>query len=124
MDQNPRGSAHDIFHPADGIEGPQLAEIKPLRVTRLRYLDGKEEVKEHAWDDPHWAKAKTRSRWTGRSVFLKDSMVGPDAGEVEKTGMPIRPGSTEAMRASLATLRTELSVAQRQDPRLAEIKII
>ena len=58
------------FYPADGPEGPVLHQIKPVRVTQLCYLDGTKETREHAWDDTHWGKAKTKARWIGRSVFV------------------------------------------------------
>ena len=51
-----------LCYPADGLGGPSLESIKPVRVTMLVYLDGKRETKEHAWDDPHWSKAKTRRK--------------------------------------------------------------
>ena len=35
--------------------------------------------------------------------------------------MPIEPGTTLALRAGLAGMRTELAKAQRKDPRLSEI---
>ena len=41
------------FYPADGPEGPILHQIKPIRVTQLCYLDGKKDVKGHAWGDQH-----------------------------------------------------------------------
>ena len=110
-----------FFHPADGIDGPPLHDIKPLRVTWLKYLSGKDATQQHAWDDQHWGKARTKERWTGRSIFIKQEALVPDCGELDRSGIPIRPESTEGMRASLATMRTQLAKAQRQDPRLLEI---
>ena len=108
------------FYPADGPEGPVLHQIKPVRVTQLCYLDGTKETREHAWDDKHWGKAKTKARWTGRSVFVKIK-AEEDTGEMPTQGTPLRPGSVESIQATLSTLRTELAEAQRRDPRLLEI---
>ena len=89
----------------------------------MLYSDGSEDVKREVWEDPHIAKAKTRKKWKGRSVFVKKkASAGPVVRDgVDTSGAPITPGSTTAMRASLSTLRTELARAQRQDPRLADI---
>ena len=74
----------------------------------------------HEWRNPRWAKAKTRHRFTGRSMFPKRG--SQDLSESDKRGsVPIKPDTTEGMQVALAGMRTQLAAAQRQDPRLNEI---
>ena len=60
-------------------------------------------------------------KWTGRSIFRKSSAPEADVAVVENSGAPITPGTTLALRAGLAGMRTQLARAQRSDPRLAQI---
>jgi len=63
-----------FFDPrAEGTTGPDIDTIGKSRVTQMVYtVDGTSDTKRHMWDDPHWAVAKTRRRWVGRSVFPKE----------------------------------------------------
>ena len=74
------------------------------------------------WTDKHAARKKTRSKWTGKTVFFKKSAKAvADSATVPRDGVHIQPGTTEHLRTGLAAMRTELAAAQRKDPRLLEI---
>ena len=98
-----------------------MAALGELRVTHMVFPDMKRDTLQHNWRDKHSARVKTRSKWTGRSIFSKAEAPASDGAVVEGSGLPIRPGSTLALRAGLAGMRSELAAAQRQDPRLKEI---
>ena len=108
------------FYPGDAREGPSLEDLQPTRTTTMLFSGGSEAVKTELWEDEHLAKAKSRKKWKGRSGSTKKKTV-KDCAALDTLWAPIKPGSTQALRASLSSLRTELARAQRQDPRLADI---
>ena len=112
---------HTYFCPYDTAIGPNEGAVTDVRTTYLVFLDGSRKTEQHNWRDPRFAKAKTRNKWTGRSVFTKSRTEPTDSAVTSTTGAPIEPGSTVALKAGLAGLRSQLSKAQRTDPRLAEI---
>ena len=75
----------------------------------------------HNWRDKHNTKTRTRHRWTGKSIFQKMNAEQPNEDDALPNAVPIRPDSTEGVRASLAGMRTQLAAAQRRDPRLLAI---
>ena len=92
-----------------------------LCVSHQVFTDSTRDTKTHAWQDARFSKAKTRMKWTGRSIFTKVGAPPTDSAAIENTGLPIAPGSTLALRAGLAGMRRELACAQRKDPRLLEL---
>ena len=95
------------------------------RTTHLVFLGGEDngmrETRLHNWRNGRHSKERTRSKWTGRSIFDKADKPPEDAAALETSGLPVPPGSSLALRAGLATMRTQLAEAQRRDPRLVEI---
>ena len=110
-----------FLYPIDVMQGPEEASLQDIRVTQLVYADGCRETKQHNWRDSHSSKAKTRMKWTGRSIFFKKLAPPADTAQLDKTGAAIDPSSPAAFKASLAGLRTQIAKAQRKDPRLAQI---
>ena len=83
-----------FLYPPDTTGGPAVESIGPLRETHMVFTDGTRDVRTHTWNDPRHAKAKTRMKWTGRSLFRKVLARPADTAEVETSGAPIRPGSS------------------------------
>ena len=112
------------FTPGDALDGPGDDVLQPIRVTEQAFLDGSKDTKSHSWLDPHQSHCKTRKKWTGRSTFYKKVVAAADVSDtavVPNTGTEVKPNTPDALRAGLAGLRTQLGLAQRKDPRLAQI---
>jgi len=112
---------HTYFYPYDAPAGPAKDSLSEVRVTQLVFSDKTRKTERHNWTDPRFAKAKTRLKWTGRSIFTKITAPALEAAAVVTSGSPMTPGDTPALRASLASMRSQLAAAQRRDPRLAQI---
>ena len=119
-----RPTAQHVFSPYDLKGGPGPETLGPVRATQMisKSIPGEKiypKTEHHRWRDPHWTKAKTRSRWTGKSIFSK---LGQQTESAElPSGIPLQPDSTEGRRTSLAGLCTQLAESQRRNPRLKEI---
>ena len=113
------------FYPYDLNGGPDPKDLGPIRTTQMLTpsADGKTlgdlQTVHHNWQDTHLAKARTKFRWIGKSIFQKEG-TSSEEDEIPSV-VPIKPDSVEGLRASLAGMRTQLAAAQRQDPRLREI---
>ena len=115
---------HTMCYPLDIRDGPPEKDLKDARTTHLVFLgredSGRRETRTHNWREERHSKERTRSKWTGRSIFYKVEKPS-DTAMLETSGLPIPPGSTLSLRAGLAGLRTQMAEAQRRDPRLLEI---
>jgi hypothetical protein len=109
-----------FFYPADLPGGPDLSSLGQPRTTMIKFTNGNRDERKHAWDDKHWGKAKTKLKWTGRSLFPKASAPLGD-GIPEVSGRPVFPHSVEELSVTLSTLRDQLIRAQRLDPQIREI---
>jgi len=111
------------FTPGDSLDGPKDDTLQPMRVTEQAYVNGSQDTKSHNWTDPHQSHCKSRTKWTGRSIFYKKESpdVVPDAATVPNTGTEVKPNTPDGLRAGLAGMRTQLRQAQAKDPRLVQI---
>ena len=118
---------HNYFSPYDLRNGPDPETLGPIRTTQmvvpstLPNQPGTLNTEHHNWRDKHNTKTRTRHRWTGKSIFQKMNAEQPNEDDALPNAVPIRPDSTEGVRASLAGMRTQLAAAQRRDPRLQAI---
>jgi len=112
-----------FYYPYDSpANGPEPDSLSELRITQQVFGDRSRETKHHNWTNPRFSKAKRRARWTGRSIFHKRGAPPPSQSTAcDASSLPIAPGEPAGMRASLASMRTQLAKAQRQDPDLAQI---
>ena len=112
---------HTFFAPFDTSHGPEPDVLQDLRTTHCVFDDGNRDTLQHNWRDPRYTKAKTRRRWTGRSIFMKRAAAPTDAASMEVSGNAVVPHTLPALKAHLSGLRPQLREAQQRDPRLHEI---
>ena len=100
------------FSPYDLKDGPDPETLGPVRTTQMisKSILGEKiypKTEHHRWRDPHWAKAKTRSKWTGKSIISK---IGQQTESADlPSGIPLQPDSAEGLRTSSAGLRTQIA---------------
>lgn len=115
---------HAMFLPPDIPGGPGRDALGPIRVTQMVFTDGHRDTRTEGSRSPTYSKAKTLSKWTGRSTFRKKIAAPRDTAAIDTSDVHLQPGRTIASLAGLAGLRSELAKAQRQDKHLDDIRCL
>jgi hypothetical protein len=115
----------DLFVPlVDGqpfADGPKAEDLRSSRRTEVNFDNGEHSVYKDDWRAN--GSKRVKRFWTGRTLLLKVAAL--TTGEVEVPphvdGQEVADGSGESVSLQLGSMRDELMIAQRRDPRLAEI---
>jgi hypothetical protein len=107
-------SRHPYFHPGDVEEGPEPDDLEPNRETFIKFKNGSSDVRLRNWQDVHWARAKVKLGWTGKTVFVEKGVLPSDEPRPE-------PEQVTTVLPGFAGMRGELARAQRKDPGLLEV---